>query len=556
MRGASEIRWGTNFENAIAFEPFPTDGSAPTLLDSIRTWRRPVPGSRRARNDAGVTDAWIAARDHMLAGRARHFGGQGWGANGLQAFIDWASEGNTFRLIPDRRYPDFYVGDCYLEEPFENPEPQLEETDGTQSIDLLIRQQAVDFSQAIRGVMFEYVPGMDITKMGGTFTRATPATYIDRNGIVRTAASGAIRDAHFIDGVRHTLMEPARTQLVTQPQTPASWTDFGTPVITTGHVDPWGGSVAILVEDNDGAAVEGKLLPVTFTADGTKVVTVAVRAGSAAACSLSLFDNTAAAHRHLVNVTWNGANAPTLATIGGSGTLYPSVGVFDAAGNRWWLISFSAASVIAANDNRIFLYAAGTTGANTGTTYFAGANAWNDTFPTSWQPTSGHVRNADVLEFTAANLDTPQALTSYCKFVNLDEVGVNRRVWQISGANDLGPRHLLYRASTLTLYHQNANGGTAVTSGPAGAVAIGDLVEFRGVLSGDGSVIGHKTVNGGAETSGSTSAINTPAAAWGSAGTSRLYINADGAGTQVGSMALRSLRFMAGERSLSEIRAA
>ena len=52
---------------------------------------------------------------------------------------------------------------------------------------------------------FIYRPG-DVLP-GQVSSRASIATYLDSSGILQTAASGVLRDAHYIGGVRHTIVE-------------------------------------------------------------------------------------------------------------------------------------------------------------------------------------------------------------------------------------------------------------------------------------------------------------------------------------------------------------
>jgi hypothetical protein len=59
-----------------------------------------------------------------------------------------------------------------------------------------------------------YQPGMSLAELGGTFVRASTATYFDINGVLQTAAGGQLRDAHYIGGVRTTLIEGTRTNVV------------------------------------------------------------------------------------------------------------------------------------------------------------------------------------------------------------------------------------------------------------------------------------------------------------------------------------------------------
>lgn len=62
--------------------------------------------------------------------------------------------------------------------------------------------------------LFTLTPGDNIGAKGGTFARASTATYFDVNGVMQSAASGVLRDAHYIGGVRTFLLEPQRTNFV------------------------------------------------------------------------------------------------------------------------------------------------------------------------------------------------------------------------------------------------------------------------------------------------------------------------------------------------------
>lgn len=247
-----------------------------------------------------------------------------------------------------------------------------------------------------------------LTGQTPTFTRATAGGAVrGRNGMLRTPVHSQPRfemfDASDVSGLTLTtpgiLIEPAATQICPNPQAPASWATFGTPVETTGQVDPFGGSAAVLLADDDAGNREGKQQNLTFTGDGTKTVTFALRAGTAATIELGVRDITAGnIDRHQVRVTWNaGTTAPTLSTILGAGTRFSPIPVYDRTGALWWLVSFSADAVVAANSNAV--YAVVGPGATTGTFYLAGANAWNADTPSSWVSAAATARNADALTY-------------------------------------------------------------------------------------------------------------------------------------------------------------
>lgn len=87
------------------------------------------------------------------------------------------------------------------------------------------------------GLLFRYRAGLDsVAALRGTFTRASTATYLDAAGVVQTAGAGVLRDAHYLGGVRHTLLEGARSNALLASSTidtaSAPWTSPGDFTIT------------------------------------------------------------------------------------------------------------------------------------------------------------------------------------------------------------------------------------------------------------------------------------------------------------------------------------
>jgi hypothetical protein len=210
------------------------------------------------------------------------------------------------------------------------------------------------------------------------------------------------------------------TNVAADPQAPSNWSSAGTPIITTGIPDPLGGTAAILVEDNDGAADEGKFTACSFTGDATKVVIVVLAPGTATALNLRLVDSSVGV-RHGVRLTWQGGTtAPTLATVAGAGTLYDPVAIYDSAGRLWWVVPFSATGVVAANPN-VLEVLTGPAASDTGTFYLAGGEAFNLTGAELLSDAGGPVWPSGQ---TLETLTDPPAIVT-----TLD--AVTARYWQI-----------------------------------------------------------------------------------------------------------------------------
>lgn len=95
---------------------------------------------------------------------------------------------------------------------------------------------------------------------------------------------------------------------------------------------------------------------IVYTGDGTKHASVYLNAGVATPTQtdVSVYDTDATTHRHRVRLTW----PSTISTAVGSGER--SVTTVDASGsNTWRWVRFTAPSVVAANDNGLWVYPSG-----------------------------------------------------------------------------------------------------------------------------------------------------------------------------------------------------
>lgn len=445
---ASQIHWGTGFENVL-------DLDYPELLDDKRCWRRPAPGSARARNSAGTTDAAVYGRDYMLAGRARWFGAEAYSNPvGLQAFIDWAAH-NTFRFVPDKTVPDFYVDGVTLDEPFDDPAPSLEQADGSQSIDVILRHPTANFGQLLRGIMFEYAPGQSLTDpVAFTFTRASVAAYLDRNGKLQEAASGVLRRDYtpfYADGLvdadgkplSGNPLEGARTNLVTWSDALSNWTSTNTPVITDAFA-VLGDLSLTLIEDNDAGSNEGKTLQVNFTGDGVKGLLYYIRApnipADGAKNTVRLFDITAAVSRFFGTHTWNadGTMASASASVG---TILATKKLGNAGAYPVYAVYIQLTSVTAANTHQIQVFPAGFTPSDVGKMVIGGVMVENAAFPSLHRikttgATATRAADAFSVPWNRGPMNKTVQTRSY-RPLHADvsgSIGLNPRVWRLGAS--------------------------------------------------------------------------------------------------------------------------
>jgi hypothetical protein len=225
------------------------------------------------------------------------------------------------------------------------------------------------------------------------------------------------------------LLHSARAQLVTDPENFIAWTEQGTCGLTAGKPDPFGGTNAVLFDSNTPSAADARYQVVPFTGDGAKAIGVFAQQDNAPTSDILLFDQTAAVERCRVRLTWN-AGVPVAAIQNGAGTIFP----VENWGAGWWRILFAANAIVAANTNRLFLYADPTaTGAHT--IYF-GANAWNSPFPSPYQGPgeSPSVADALTLPLNGGPIDLTflarVARPNHADLVAVD-LGLNPRVFSI-----------------------------------------------------------------------------------------------------------------------------
>lgn len=546
---ASEIRWGTGFDNIIAFEPFPTDGSDPHSLDDVVTWRRPAPGSRRMRNPAGTTDSWIAKRDFMLAGVARYFPRRSWSGLGLQDFLDWASEGNAFRLLPDRRYPSFYIDSCILEEPFDDPRPHLEDTDGSQSIDIVIRQQALDFSVAMRGLLFEYVPSKSLVDpAAATFARNTTANRIGRDGVLASEAVDVLRTRHFLNGVQVALLEKTSDNLVLQSENfGTTWAPINSPTrVAATHTAS--GVTLDLIGDDSAVLTKGYSQSVAFTGDGVKALSLFVRQGTSVQSVVFLRDTTTSQSRIAAEVSWP-SGLPAVVMTGGFGTYLGYEALYDGV----FRLLFASDSLTAANNHVIEVLPAAAIGGDAtrqGTLTVGGVQAENSARPTSYKKTTTVTvtRGDDVLRFPHAFI--PQTMTVYLKFIELGTISVGGCLFELADTLGQSPLFRVHASSSVYRAHFTTLTDSSLSTMGA-APSYGQTVELRATFSATGQAQIAQTINGGSETVAAAGGNGLLPAAWSAA-----LLHLAAAGEVKPLTGLLVAKVAAGVKTLAEMRAA
>lgn len=139
----TQFLWGARTQNTLTF-------SYPAVLDAAKFWRQPRLGSEQVVMN-NLAESWTTARDYYAEFNAR------WlqltfyaGHAGFQAFLDWGTAGNPFTLVPDAvNAPLFALPGCLLVSPIDATAPTME-IDGSQNVDLVIRNPTYDLGLAWR----------------------------------------------------------------------------------------------------------------------------------------------------------------------------------------------------------------------------------------------------------------------------------------------------------------------------------------------------------------------------------------------------------------------
>lgn len=343
-----------------------------------------------------------------------------------------------------------------------------------------------------------YTPGADLT--GFTVARASTARYLDANGVWQSASSGVLRDAHYIDGVRTTLLEPAATNLV--------WSCRDLRNATGKWLT---GSVSFNQTGIDGVANACSLLGATSTASSLTSASVSGVYTMSAFLKLS-----------------SGAGTVTMRISGQFGADELVVSSSELSTTEFRRFSFSA-TITTAN---AYIVTSGVAVIVDCVQIEAGPVATTPIFTTTGATAS---RAADRLTYAPAF--APQAMTIVVQFI---ELGASLLTSLNAGIFSLG------ESTNEAIYIANGGAGpyrvthkraSDVTSTATETPALNDDVSLRIVVAKDGSVLIGQSINGADETFGSWSSANRFSSAFSSA---VLTIGDRGSGTG-GPVAIRSV---------------
>lgn len=547
----SSIYWGSLFQNTLNLG-YP--------LSHVLTDREPRPGAQFTQSVTGVEDAWWPGADYTMEAEARflpalpNFDGAAApnplqsavsSPAGVEAFLDYARAKNPFRFVPDITTPLFWIDGCYLADPMKGGRSISARLDFNQKIKL--RNPTTDFAAALRGLMFEYTPGLDISPYGlnGTFSRAGAAgRFLDNGGLAANALANVLRDRHYPLGFgtgglilpRTSLVEGAATNSCIQSQALAtSWSNNQATAANNAGVAPDGTNTATSIIPAAGTRPTAnpycQSTGVTITANEQLAGSIFVKQkGTYNGLVIYAFEDAPSANGAFVQINLTtGAIIASSAT--GTGTL-TGVKVVPLANGWFWVGLWGQISTASPGQTTAYILTAlypDTT--FSGTAVYDGVQgyyAWgaqlerngsNKRPPTSYIATTTGVASRSTDNLTFPWPYKPQAQWFYVKFTELGtlQTGINARGgWFQLGTS--GDRSIFFvmelGAPQFSLYHRGSIDRSVNVN--VSAVVHGDTCEALGVLFADGSVDLWFSRNGAADVHAGASASfpGGLAAAW------------------------------------------
>lgn len=508
-----------------------------------------VGGARRTAS--GLGESFLVRRDQEVRVTLLFFETE-WAA--VRTWLEWAMDnyGTAFTFQFDKAGAST-AHQVTLAEPrlgaTTTLEPERADFPGLFQVSVVLRSadgSAIDVQ--VFSPLFVYTPGLATSS---TFVRASVASYVDQNGVVQEAASGELRDAHFVRDpksgllVRSTLLEDARTNLLLHSEAFDNVAWLKSPEITVTadqKVAPDGTTTADKIANASAVANRSINQSLGAASAARYAIQLAIMAGSYSKASIGIRDTTAA--------TWP---PQTMRIASGPGSITPgSPALISGLSTTEWTVIEVVLDAAATAGNTLawFCYPDSTNNATTGDLYLWGAQAELGDWASSYvrTTTAAAAREADVIEFPFPH--RPQAMTVYVRFVETGSAIAQPDYRVIACFGSGGARLLIYSPQVIPRYSV-LHSPAVVFSSAAVTPAQGQLVELRAVLFGDGSVQLGQALDGGVEAIAARTAAGDFAEAW----TGNILTVGHEASHSHGFAALRSLAAVKGVRSLAQMRA-
>ena len=331
-----------------------------------------------------------------------------------------------------------------------------------------------------------------MTKTTGNFTdfldfsRASTATYLGSDGLIKTASNNVPRVEYDADGnVKGLLIEEQRTNVVAYSEATSFWTEDGTATITNStQIAPDGTASATLVDIGSTGSSLGPNRIARFNSglSASTKVTVSV--------FLKKPDTDAASYIN-VRLYCSGATATDMYvdydtsdfTSVNNSNVVDTIHASEDYGNGWFRVSFTGTLNASATGSTNFRVGGVVSGSHTstGTDFIMwGAQVETGSFATSYIPTTGATasRSRDIAEISVDNFGyNNQAASVLVEFsayswADRTDSGSFNRIWEFAGGSPSSNADGIFRdpAGIITdevRYRFNEDDGTTAALGAA-----------------------------------------------------------------------------------------
>ena len=309
-----------------------------------------------------------------------------------------------------------------------------------------------------------------------TFSRASGGTYLDSDGLLKTASTNIPRIEYAADGtVKGLLIEEARTNLLTYSEdfTNASWITGGLNSVVSSDtsISPDGNTNAdTLSVDSVGgtAGTVGVAKAITVSTSTAYTASVFAKADQSNFLALGVVALTTPANGDVWFDLANGTVGTSASGLSGS---------IQSLGSGWYRCSMTFTTDAADTSGQLRIYLGNADGGSTitrdGTSsvYLYGAQFEAGSFPTSYIPTSGATatRAADIASISVDSFGYRQDAGTVVVDVNTFDTDYSNWVWVLDGTSGTS----LYGYSAANGWRVFGSGGTVAYLGslPANADA-------------------------------------------------------------------------------------
>ena len=330
-----------------------------------------------------------------------------------------------------------------------------------------------------------------------TFTRASSGTYLDSDGVLKTATTNTPRIEYDADGNRlGLLIEEARTNLEVYSNDFTQWVNAeSTDSLVSGVTNPFGSaSIAKLVASGNAIPHSLTNIAVNTTSGTVYTHSVYAKAGEYDYIGVALAGTSFAGE---VVALFNLANGTLVAVDNGSTSVVKATSI-NPVGNGWYRCSVSAdASATSTGGPRIIVQPNDTinsTAAGDGASgiYIYGAQLEAGSFATSYIGTSGATatRSADVASIPTSafgyNQKAGTVVVTGCKIDRVSTIaGTDITTLSKVAFNTNDATRVFYRASGATGFFNTVSASQNVDLSPTGVLAAGQNLNIAFTYSED-----------------------------------------------------------------------